>query len=553
MKMPTVLWMLRRIRRRIPALAIMTLAHVFQALLGVAFALETRQIIDCAVAGNGDGLCSAILGQAAVIGGILLCMTVYRHLRDRLRADLDRDWKKELLHGLLRGDYAAVSSYHTGELLNRMNNDVRIVDDGILHVIPNVTAMLARLIASMSLLVALEPGFAFAVLAAGFLVVAVTAFMRSRLKDLTKRVSQQDGKISGLLQEVFEKLLVIQGMDVAEETERRADALLNDRYETQRKRKNVSLCANTGVSILSYGAGFFALLWCSTELLQGRISFGSLTAVTQLVSQLQAPFVGLSGVIPQYIAMIASGERLRELEAIQGQEEPEGEDPKSLYARMDSLCGNQICFSYDRDAVLQNASFAIKKGTFTAVTGPSGIGKSTLLKLLLGIFTPESGELYAFCDDERISLDRSTRRLFAYAPQGNLLFSGTLRENLLITNPGASEELIAQALWVSAMEDFVHQLPKGLDTLLGENGVGLSEGQLQRLSIARAVVSGAPILLLDECTSALDAETERKVLQRLKELPGRTILAVTHRTAAVELCDCCLNMSEGVIVDKQYF
>jgi ATP-binding cassette subfamily B protein len=181
------------------------------------------------------------------------------------------------------------------------------------------------------------------------------------------------------------------------------------------------------------------------------------------------------------------------------------------------------------------------------ITGPSGIGKSTLLKLLLGVFCPDSGELYLQCGEERVPVDRSTRRLFAYVPQGNLLFSGTLRENLIVTAPQATEAALQQAVYVSAMDEFLPQLPQGLDTYIGESGAGLSEGQAQRLAIARAVLGGAPVLLLDECTSALDAETEQKVLQRLRALPKRTCIAVTHRPAARALCDWRLELGEGKI------
>ena len=189
----------------------------------------------------------------------------------------------------------------------------------------------------------------------------------------------------------------------------------------------------------------------------------------------------------------------------------------------------------------------IPKGAFCVITGHSGIGKSTLLKLLLGVFQPESGKLFVQTSTEEIPLDRSTRRLFAYVPQGNLLLSGTLRENLTVVKPDATEEEIQQALHISCMDEFLPQLPMGLDTPLGESGAGLSEGQAQRLAIGRAVLGGAPILLLDECTSALDAETEMAVLQRLRTLPNRTCIAVTHRSAAVALCDWHLQLESGKI------
>ena len=537
-------WVLKRVRRRVPALLLMTAAHVGQALFGVAFALGSRGVIDSAISGSRTDFWSACLVQGSIILGILLCLTLFRHLKERIHADLDRDWKKDLLHGLLRGEYEAVAAYHSGELINRLNNDVRTVDDGLVNTMPNVASMLTKLMAAMAVLVALEPRFSLVIVAAGGFVVLATALMRRQLKGLHKRVSEANGKVSGFLQETLEKLLMVQAMDVSEEMERRADILLDSRYAIQRRRKNVSLFANTSVSILSYGAGFAALVWCSFGLLNGTMTFGSLTAVTQLVGQLQGPFVNLSGIIPQYIGMVAAAERLMELEQLSGQEEAMEESAEELYRKMTAIGAEELSFSYDRDKVLKSASFTLPKGAFAVITGPSGIGKSTLLKLMLGMFRPNSGGMYLEMKNSRVALDRTTRKLFAYVPQGNLLLSGTLCENLTITRPEASEEEIRQAVYVSGMEDYLPQLPQGLDTVLGENSAGLSEGQAQRLAIARAVLSGAPILLLDEITSALDAETERLVLDRIRELPDRTCIAVTHRPAILELADWQLEVSE---------
>ncbi len=547
MKKSPILWIAGRVRRRIPAILLMTAAQIVNALLAVFFALGTRGVIDSAIAADPALFRIACLKQAGIIAGILLSATMLRYLRERLRADLEWDWKQRLLHGLLHGDYEAVSAYHSGELLNRLNNDVNRVNDGILSIVPNAAAMVTRLIAAVVVLGTLDGRFTLAVLGLGLVVLTATGLLRRRLKELNKRVSSQDGKVSGFLQETMEKLLMVQTMDVAGEVERRADVLLADRYAIQRKRRTISLVSSTCIGIMSYGAGFLALCWCGWKLLQGRMSFGSLTAVTQLVGQLQAPFVNLSGVMPQYIAMLASAERLMELEQIQGEPSPMEEDPAELYKRMDAIRARKLNFAYDRDRVLSDAEFALPKGAFAVITGPSGIGKSTILKLLLGVFHPESGELFLDCGEEKMALNRSTRRLFAYVPQGNLLLSGTVLENLTIVRPEASQEEIQQAIFVSAMDDFLPQLPQGLDTVLGENGAGLSEGQAQRLAIARAVLGGAPVLLLDECTSALDEDTEKRVLERIRMLPNRTCIAVTHRPAAMALCDWQMKVEAGSI------
>ena len=259
--------------------------------------------------------------------------------------------------------------------------------------------------------------------------------------------------------------------------------------------------------------------------------------------------MNLSGVVPQYVALVASAERLMELDALQGEPEAAPLDMVNTYDDLRVLGAEGLAFAYDdADVVFDNARFELPKGAFAVVTGASGIGKSTLLKLLLGIYQPSAGRLYARgADGCELDLNRSTRRLFAYVPQGDLLLSGTLRENLLLARPDASEEDLARAVHVSALDEFVAQLPQGLDTPVGESGAGLSGGQAQRLAIARAVLGGAPVLLLDECTSALDEHTEHLVLERLRALPERTCIVVTHRPAATELCDWQLEVHDGKI------
>ena len=546
----TLRWVIKKIRRRVPAVLLLTLVSIFSAVFSVMFALGTKGVIDAAILGDKSNFLRACIVQAAVIAGILLCSTLNRHLRERIHAKLDKDWKIELLSVILHSDYSAASVYHSGELINRLNNDVRILDDGIVNLLPNLCSMITKLVAAFAVLSSLTPTFALLLLSGGLIVVIITAILRRKLKTLHKRVSEADGQVSSILQETLEKLLIVQAMDISHEMERRVGQRLDRRFDLYRKRKNVSLLANSCITIMFYVAGFVALVWCAAGILAGTITYGTMTAVTQLVNQLQNPIVGLSGLLPQYIAMSAAAERLQELDQLPKTASCRQDDPQKLYSQMDNIVAEKICFTYDRDSILDNASFSLEKGNFYAITGPSGTGKSTLLKLMLGIYTPNHGRFYINSGTEQVLLDRSTRRLFAYVPQGNLLFSGTIRDNLLVIKPEATEEQINEAVYVSAMDQFLPQLPNGLNTVLGEAGAGLSEGQAQRLSIARAVLGGAPILLLDECTSALDVQTEELVLNRIRELKNKTCIAVTHRPAAENICDGQILMDSGKICMK---
>lgn len=545
-----VFWVFQKIKKKIPALVLLMASNVAGALLGVFFALGSKQVIDSAVAGSRELFLRACLVQLALIVGLIGTYALQRHLREWLAAELDRSFKKNLLQILLRGDYMEVTAFHSGELINRLNNDVRILNDGVLSAFPNFAALLTRLVAALVVLIGLEPLFGAGIIVLGILMLAGTALLRRKMKQLHKRVSEADGKVTGFLQEALEKLLVVQALGAAEEMERRADKLLATRFEAQRVRKNVSLVANTGVSVFSYVVSFAALAWSAGGLLVGTMSFGELTAVTQLVTQLRMPMVNLSGIFPQYVAMVAAAERLMELEALR-QPEEERLNATTLYEQMEAIQAEGLSFSYNRDKVLYETDLYLPKGAFAVITGPSGIGKSTILKLLLGICKPDRGELFLQLKSGRQTIGRSTGGLFAYVPQGNLLFSGTIRENLLLANPESTEDEIVRAVSLSGMEEYVAQLPLGLETPLLENGAGLSEGQAQRLAIARAILSKAPILLLDEATSALDEDTEREVLLRLRSLKNCTCIAVTHRPAALQLADWQLEIENQKILSHK--
>ncbi len=541
------MWLYNKIQRNVFSIVLVTLCSICASVSGVLFALGTKNIIDVAVAGNTDLFPRACAIQLLIILCILVFNALLQHLKERMHATLDREWKQALLHDLLISEFRCSSAFHSSELVNRLNNDVRILDDAIVNLLPNLFSMITRLIAAFVILTTLTPTFSLLLLTIGLTVILLTGFLRRYLKELHKRVSEADGRVSGILQETLEKLLAVQAMGIAPEIERRTKNRLDMRFAIHCKRKNLSLLINACISILYYGAGFAALLCCSVGLLKGAMTFGTMTAVIQLVNQLQGPLVGLSGILPQYTAAVAASERLYELDSLPKTTALCSDTPQAIYDQLECITARDLTFRYDQDLVFDCAEFRLSKGDFCVVTGQSGIGKSTLLKLLLGIYSPEEGGIYLQCENKQIPVDGSTRHLFAYVPQGNLVFSGSIRDNLLVVNPGATEADIARAVYVSAMDQYLQQLPDGLDTVIGESGAGLSEGQIQRLAIARAILVGAPILLLDECTSALDANTEAVVLGRLCELKDKTCIAVTHRTIPQSICTATLKIHNGKI------
>ena len=291
--------------------------------------------------------------------------------------------------------------------------------------------------------------------------------------------------------------------------------------------------------VFSLGS-LYAMVWGAYRLLHGSMTFGALTAVLQLVNQVQTPFASLSSVVPQYYSMIASAERLMELENLKNDMVADsGIECDLLYKNLDKIVFTDVTFHYDeRNRIIENFNYEIKKEEFIAIKGISGIGKSTLLKLLLGVIVAQSGKIeLVLKDGKTVPVDNSTRGLFAYVPQGNMILSGTIKDNIRFFKEDITDEDIKNACTLSGMDAFLTTLPDGLDTVIGEKGIGLSEGQVQRIAIARALISGSPVLLLDESTSALDSDTEKDVLTNIKNLHEKTCIIVSHKQAAFDICD----------------
>ena len=287
---------------------------------------------------------------------------------------------------------------------------------------------------------------------------------------------------------------------------------------------------------------YIVMIWGAVQISEGNITYGTLLAFLQLVSQIRGPLESVSGIIPQYYSTIASAERVIELENGNSDAEPKkSEELKSIGNGFEFLNVDNVSFSYDDQYVLEDCNFVAHKGKITAIVGESGSGKSTIFKIILGLYEPQKGNITI---NGKIKLDTSLRGLFAYVPQGNLVLSGTIRENLTLGNPDISDEQLINATKAAEIYELIKSMPDGFETELGERGAGLSEGQIQRISIARALLTDAPVLLLDEATSALDETTESKLLSNIRSLESKTIIFVTHRNTSLKICDSVIHCED---------
>lgn len=540
-------WIWQNAKPQLPRLVLLILGNALASVCAVSLALFAKQIIDAAQLGDKTRLWQSALSLAAVVLLQIGLRMGNTSLAVRVAGKLEMRCKRELFSAILQKDYSAVTAYHSGDLLMRLSADVTVVCDGVATLLPSAVAMVTRLVCAFSVILSLDWRFGLLLLAAGTVIFFGARLFRSKIKKLHKQVQSTDGKLRAFLQEALESLLAVQVFGVQEKVARQADEHQTANYDAKICKNRWAIFANTGFSA-AFSIGFLVTLtWCGAQLLTGAITFGTLTALLQLVNQVQAPLSSLSGLFPQYYAMLASAERILEILALPDDADSavEAESAAEVHPEaFEALQFSEVSFAYGKNQVLEHADFSIQKNDFVVISGISGIGKSTLFKLLLGVLTPNSGKITVCTDENTYTAGKATRPIFAYVPQGNLLFSGTVRDNIRFIKEDATDAEVEEAMRIACADRFIHELPDGLDTVLGEGGRGLSEGQMQRLAVARAVLTDAPVLLLDEATSALDEETEARLLSNIRAMQNKTCIIISHKKAAFAVCEKELTIAD---------
>jgi ATP-binding cassette subfamily B protein len=456
--------------------------------------------------------------------------------------------QQHLLDRILRSEWHGKEQHHSGDVLNRLEFDVENVVTFLTETIPSTLSVLAMFLGAFFYLFSMDKLLAFIIIAIIPLFVLVSKIYVRQMRRLTRKVRDSDSKVQSVLQETIQNRMLIKTLE--------GDSAMVDKLENTQSELRHNVVKRTMFSVFSnlilnfgFALGYLvAFLWSAIRMSQHTLTFGGMTAFLQLVNKIQGPARNLVKLVPAFVSVFTAAERLMELE-----ENPLEEQGDPVYVQ--PPCGirlKDVSYAYDNSEVnvIDHLDFDFKPGSCTAILGETGAGKTTLVRLLLALLHPSDGEIELY--NKRVSrrLTSLMRCNFVYVPQGNTLMSGTIRENLRLGNLNATDEDMLNALHISCA-DFVNELPGGLDTVCSESGGGLSEGQAQRISIARSLLRDRSIMLFDEATSALDPETERQLLQNILAEHRKTIIFVTHRPAVVDYCDNTIHIERNKLLHKK--
>ena len=514
---------------------IMICLNLLGTVVSLYMAVLSKQIIDDAVSGaKNKALLLVVLYFSMILGmqAISFISTIFSTmLNERFSFGI----RKQIYEKIINSHWMDVEKYHTGDLMTRLTSDVGNISDGIIWTIPDMLRLFIELILVFFTLFYFSPLLAVLALTIAPIAAIAAWCLGKRLKKLQIKVQETEAAYRSFLQESLANLLIVKSFTNEEYATDKLVELRGKRFFWVFKKTRFSLISSSVMSI-SFQIGYIAAFaYGAAQIAVGAISYGTMSLFLTLVNRVQAPVLQLAQQIPKVVSVIASTGRIMELQEIP----VEDKNVPDIDVRNIGLDIQNLSFGYSEEMVLENACVSVKPGESVAIVGKSGIGKTTLIRLIMSFMGSMSGMInFKNEKGEEAAATAGTREFLSYVPQGNTLFSGTIRENIRMGKLDASEHELLEALKISSAYDFVMALPQGLDTVIGERGHGLSEGQAQRIAIARAFVRKAPFLILDEATSALDEKTEISVLQGLQNLhPRPTCLIITHRKSILKFCD----------------
>ena len=512
-------------------------AGIGRVAFGLLMVWLCKRFIDVTIrTGTTDDILQMIGALVAVIIGGIICRQIYYYLGVKAGAVQSTAIRLRVFSHLFRRQMFEQKELHSGDVTSRLEKDIDVVSDATTSLVPDITVTLVQLLGAFLFMNMMDARLAWALLLLTPIFLVVGKLLARQLRKMTLDIRRQESIIQMLVQETMEHNAVLRSLESGDWVTGRLDDMQQSLKGKINRRARFTVVSRLLISS-SFSFGYIiAFIWGALQLRSGAITFGVMTSFLQLVSQIQHPILQMLNMLPQAIHASASIDRLEELEQMEAEEE---QSSGQIISGPLGVSVQDVSFQYadgDRE-VLSHFSYNFHPGSKTALMGITGAGKTTLFRLLLALIRPNEGTMTVYGRQGKEYISEKTRSNFVFVPQGNTLMSGTIRYNLQLAKPDATEEELQQVLH-TAMADFVFQLPEGIDTECGERGAGLSEGQAQRIAIARGLLRPGGILLLDEISASLDEQTERELYRRLFEAyPEKTMIFITHRQLVCELCD----------------
>ena len=542
-------WMISQTKPFIGSLLLIFVLNLIITVTGIGSTVITKYIIDGA---TGSGTQFTTIGMVILVSLTLVSIAVGAAsgvLSTYINEKYAFGIRSQVYNNVLRGIWKKVSSFHTGDIVTRITSDINSVANGISSILPNFLYLFIRIIIAFFVLYYYDHFLALMALILGPVGILLSLFFSKKLKHYQIEMNRTESEYRSFLQETIENVSILKSFEQESTCVQELTKMRNKRLKIVIRRNHVKAIMSICIQVVFSLGYLVAFGWGIHRLSNNSITYGTMTVFLSLVSQVQVPIMNLGNLIPQFISVLASTGRILEIDTFEAETHTKPiitGDSDTIGFRLDALS-----FGYDKEHVLKDINLDIKPNQIVGIVGYSGSGKTTLIRLLLSLTQPDQGTITFYdANGEQEAASAAARRFISYVPQGNTLLSGTVRDNLSFGNPDADEQAMWHALHIANADEFILDLDEKLDARIGENGAGFSEGQAQRIAIARAVIKAAPVLILDEATSALDAQTEETVIQRLCENNLlHTCIIITHRRSMLAYCTRALEITDNYITE----
>lgn len=537
-------WLLHYVYHYRLEIAFYVIVGIIGTVMGLASSVASKYLIDAVVSHNKD----TIVFSASLVISLAVFQTIVSAVASRIASKVGtrirNEIRSDIYEHMVKSQWRDINKFHSGELINRLEGDVSTVSGSIINFIPSVFTRTIQFVGCLGIVLYYDPTMAiFALLSAPFFFFS-SKFTTKMMRKYNKQSREINGKILSFGEESMQNLQTIKAFDLVRTYTEDFKSLLENYRKIKLEHDKFSIMMTLFMSLLGLVVSYSCYGWGVYRLWQGAISYGTMTLFLQISANLTSSFSAIVSLAPGAVSIATSSGRIMEVTNLPLEEDPDSEKAEMLmdsaYKNGVTVLADNVSFTYEdgNEAVLNNVDLRVEPGETVALVGQSGEGKTTMLRLILGLMKPDNGIIEMQINDQKLSVSDSTRRFCSYVPQDNAVFSGTVADNLRIVRKDATDEELKEALIIADMWNYINEQPQGLQTIVGERGINFSEGQIQRISIARAVLRKSPVLIMDEATSALDAETEGRVLRNLmKSDKKRTCIITTHRPSMLQYCN----------------